>query len=419
LINNNDNYNIYNENQIICDIIRYYSTEKIDKEMELTVKRCLFDNNDIVNIDDYVFTKKFEYYKYNEALILGYESGLYLLKDNYQSFIDKQQEYLDSLNIINKKAIQDYTKEIVSEDYIKPFNNNTFDIRQARKNIGDAFAFFVCMFIKNFINDDSINNKEILHANYDTIDNFFDNYKNNSLPKYYDEYHPLYKILSNDNWKIIISMYLNNLNELILNAPKLENDLFLYRGANNNYLNEQEIDPDNNPLYHSSRIASYSMNYEASKHFYTGGANPIMFRVLFKTGTRALFITPFADYRLDREMEVLTAKSQILSVYDNIDSSTDAFKNTIEAYNNINNTNCLSLNDRDKINTHPFLYTVPYTIPPPEPPIFSPTNIPDIYNDTIIRQLPYHFDTNEEINALIKYQRFDWDLPPAPPPVHS
>lgn len=427
LINNTfveTDIDIYQANKNICDIIYKYKTKSEETEqMKLEVKRFYFDNNKISEKigDKYKFIKKFEYYEYNKALILGYEIGLYYLKDNYQKFIDKQQDYLKNLHIINKKAINDYTKEIVSNCYIKPFNNDpqNFKVSTAYKNIGDAFAFFVCMFIINFINDPD---KSYLYETetLGLIKDFFDKYNIDDLPYNTQRCHPLYDKISDEDWRLILNIYLDNLNQIILNAPELEEDLFVYRGANSNYLRTDVTTPTLKQLYKSTRIASYSINYEASKFFYKLAAdNGIMFRVLLDKGTKALFITPFADINLDREMEILTADAQLLSVYESYPDYTDTLKITVESYNNINNTNCLSLNDNDKIKSHSFLHSVPFKVelPPPKAPIYISKYKTTAYREHYINQLPYNLSNTDSINSLIKLpEKTPMERPPLPPP---
>jgi hypothetical protein len=411
LINNetltlDDDIIIYRNNKTICDIIINNKQKSENEDMILNVKRIRFNNNIIQEFNSYTFTKKFEYYEYNKALILGYEIGLYLLKDSYQSFIDEQQEYLNSLHIINKKTINDYTKILVSEHYIKPYNKDPliFKASIANKNIGDAFAYFVCMFIINWINH---KDKSYLYQPniYAEIQDFFDKYKRNNLPSNNERCHNLYYLISDDDWRIILNIYLDNLNQIILNAPELKTDLFVYRGANSNYLKTDKLTITLKPLYVSTRIASYSINYEASKMFYElASPNGIMFRVLLDKGTRALFITPLTDHNLDSEMEILTANSQLLSVYESYEELTDPFKITTESYNNINNTNCLSLNNEDKIKTHNFLHSIPFKneLPLPGPPIYIPRDKSPNYREHFINYLPYKFDDTYLINDLIK-----------------
>jgi len=74
--------------------------------------------------------------------------------------------------------------------------------------------------------------------------------------------------------------------------------------------------------------------------------NPVMLKVLIERGSRVLFVTPFAEYPgVYYEMEILTSSIQLLRNYN------DNFVTNI-AYNNINNTSCLSLDARDKIQSY-------------------------------------------------------------------
>jgi len=390
--------NEYINNTEICNIIHDNQLKSIEK-LELTV-----DIYDVTNIDHaiqgrYIFQKHFIYHKYNKSLILGYENGLYYNKENYQPFIDRQAQYLSKLNIINKRAIRDFTKQAVSSDYISAYNFERFNIATADKYIGDSFAYFICMYIINFIDI-----KPHLRANIGIIEDFLNNYKTDTLPKGNRLCHQIYyEVLTNEDWKIILNMYLTNLNLIIYNAPKVETNLFVYRGAANNYMQHDDT-VANTTIYNSTQISSYSINYEAAKEFYLqgmagGGDNATMFRVLITPDTNALFVAPLSD-GLHHEMEIITLKSQLLSVYnlDHIIAPDDAFKAVEDGYNNINNTNCLSLDDRDKINTHKFLRLIPFISDDnfiPDAPTYIPRPLrPDGY---AISLLPYDF--NQEFDA--------------------
>ena len=394
--------NEYINNTEICNIIHANQFKSVEK-LELTV-----DIYDVTNIDHaiqgrYIFQKHFIYHNYNKSLILGYENGLYYNKENYQPFIDRQAQYLSKLNIINKRAIRDFTKQAVSSDYISAYNFNRFDIAAADKYIGDSFAYFICMYIINFIDIEPH-----LRANIGIIEDFLNKYKTDTLPKGNRLCHQIYyQVLTNEDWLIILNMYLTNLNLIIYNAPKVETNLFVYRGAANNYMQHDDT-VANTTIYNSTQISSYSINYEAAKEFYLqgmagGGDNATMFRVLITPDTNALFIAPLSD-GLHHEMEIITLKSQLLSVYnlDHIIAPDDAFKAVEDGYNNINNTNCLSLDDRDKINTHKFLRLIPFISDDnfiPDAPTYIPTvPRPDGY---AISLLPYNFTQEFDASQLL------------------
>lgn len=398
----------YINNKDICDIIDTNQLKSIEK-LELTV-----DIYNVTNINHaiqgrYIFQKHFIYHNYNKSLILGYENGLYYNKENYQPFIDRQAQYLSKLNIINKRAIRDFTKQAVSSDYISAYNFNRFDIAAADKYIGDSFAYFICMYIINFIDIEPH-----LRANIGIIEDFLNNYKTDTLPKGNQLCHQIYyQVLTNEDWKIILNMYLTNLNLIIYNAPKVETNLFVYRGAANNYMQHDDT-VANTTIYNSTQISSYSINYEAAKEFYLqgmagGGDNATMFRVLITPDTNALFVAPLSD-GLHHEMEIITLKSQLLSVYnlDHIIAPDDAFKAVEDGYNNINNTNCLSLDNRDKINTHKFLRLIPFISDDnfiPDAPTYIPRPLrPDGY---AISLLPYDFNQEFDASQLLVLPGYD------------
>jgi hypothetical protein len=398
----------YIDNTVICDIIHANQLKSIEK-LELTV-----DIYDVTNIDHaiqgrYIFQKHFIYHNYNKSLILGYENGLYYNKENYQPFIDRQAQYLSKLNIINKRAIRDFTKQAVSSDYISAYNFNRFDIAAADKYIGDSFAYFICMYIINFIDIEPH-----LRDNIGIIEDFLNKYKTDTLPKGNQLCHQIYyQVLTNADWLIILNMYLTNLNLIIYNAPKVETNLFVYRGAANNYMQHDDT-VANTTIYNSTQISSYSINYEAAKEFYLqgmagGGDNATMFRVLITPDTNALFVAPLSD-GLHHEMEIITLKSQLLSVYnlDHIIAPDDAFKAVEDGYNNINNTNCLSLDDRDKINTHKFLRLIPFISDDnfiPDAPTYIPRPLrPDGY---AISLLPYNFTQEFDASQLLVLPGYD------------
>jgi len=325
----------------------------------LTVPIYSINNNKIEEqLQKYIFKKFFNFYEYNKSVILAYENGLFAYKDNYQYFINQQIEYLKTLHIVNLKSIRDYINDIVSKKYIIPYNNkkpiNLNDINT--RNIGDAFSYFVALYLtRNTYLKPHLTRIYEKDTENNLIIDFINKYKSNNLPQNKETCHAVYyQVLNNDDWQIILKWYYDNLNLIIMNAPPIEENrqLFVYRGANNNYLkdeltisNPEEINKKEY-IFNSARISSYSINYEASKYFYNSAEIPVMLRVLIEKGSRVLFITPFASNdALYYEMEILTSSIQLVKTIDNKFEIKDA-------YNNINNTNCLSLDNKDKINSY-------------------------------------------------------------------
>ena len=266
------------------------------------------------NITDKI-TESSEYKAYNKDIILGYEYTFFTYYEdgiNFNNFIQQQNMYIAGLNEKQKNIIADYIrpaaynllKEFLidySPGYIQRYITNK------KECFTNELANSFCDYIEYFIRNDSINYpiQNITHI----IEKTFD-----------DNAHDIYNSISEDIWTQIIFSYLNDLNTIILNAPKSSHTFIVYRGAEEDYIIPQEYNADGISIYRSNRIISVSINYMAAKNFYDNGINPnlsILYRIAIPSGSNLLFVTPFAPIYYKYEMEFILPVNQFFYAANN------------------------------------------------------------------------------------------------------
>ena len=335
----------------------------------------LNETGEWIKDDIYTLTKKNIYYPYNSAYILGYEKLFYdyYFEDNYDIFIRQQQNYLEKLPSNYKILLHDYSSVNVFELFISPFRNNTFnieDIDLTYVDIGNPFLYL----IKEYLN----NNDKILER-YKNDDLKLKVYNDNiyDLNRYYYTYslqttgrcHDIYTYLNQDDWKIILELYLELLNDIIDKAPQTTKPLILYRGSGINHMdipsNDIEYFGELNEYntHITNKLSSFTLNFDAAKNFYniSGGISSddaLIYRIFIHPGVKLLLITPIvSDMKLKNEAEVLLKKGQRICA-----RKLNKYTNMKEAYyawNSVYMTNNIHLEDENKFKTIDYIQALP------------------------------------------------------------
>ena len=270
----------------------------------------------------------------------------------YDEYISEQSKFLAKLSRKELNIIKDYTNPNTF-DYINAFKRRqqvpTIEFTERNNKIGNSFCDLIHARINSLISDNRGN-----PTNMRIIESFEEIRKELPVEGFY---HPIYKLLTPELWFDILTDFLKKLNDIIKKAPKVKSPLILYRGSSTHY----KYDSHNSKMYVSKEISSYTMNYEACKFFYDMGGsfaneNALIYRVYVKPGVRLLFTTPLVVNAINYELEFITQVGQKFS----IDSTySDSYDNLNVAYNNINMTNNLLLDERNKFRTHKFIVMEP------------------------------------------------------------
>jgi len=364
--------NLYNINTY-KDLMRYMRQHK-----NLTKKEFIFD---IVqykqerynywkptrNPDNYSFRKEYNFYDYNVNYILGFEAlqFKFYVDKNYENFIISQRNYLHTLSSIKKQSIDDYIKKTTFEYFINPFKYNNFNINDIKDlaaggigcdEIGNSFSDNIYIYVKNDF--------DIGSFTASTNQNQYNRLKNDFINKYIKselinkkKCHPFYFELDNTDWHIILKKFIDDVNEIIIGAPKTQYPLLIYRASKDNYM----YDTRQNNVFISNRISSFSINFDASKSvFYDPNMHmptAIMYRTLLCPGATGLFITPLAsEDDVKHEMEILIPEGQKIIV-DNQQST--GFDDIVDAWNSVNMLNNLHLTDENKFKSHSYIIIPP------------------------------------------------------------
>lgn len=266
---------------------------------------------------------------------MSYEIFQHYYKDYLQEYINLQIAYIESLSNIDKHIIKDYTRPRTFNflnSYISdpsPGWSQRYLRKWQLRNISDKLSNSFWYIISTIFHDQNINT-----------------YKNKT---FYENADPFYDTITEDNWELILQIYLVEINRIVLGAPATTNNIFCFRGSSSDYIMPTNTYTDQNGVINvflsSSRPASISFNFDASFSFYDGGSgdNKTMYRILVTPGCKLLFASPLTDYRLRYEMEFIVPLHHVFA-------SMNMFAN-VEAYNNFKNENNICLNNIDKLNS--------------------------------------------------------------------
>jgi len=360
--NNERNVNTYE------DLIRYMRQNKT-----LRTKTYTFDivqyTQETYNYwkpttggNNYTFTKEYNFYDYNKSFILGFEALQFKFynDNNYTNFMNSQRNYLHHLSSIKKQTIKDYIKKHSFYYFISPFKTNTFDIATIKQladagadsdEIGNSFSDNIYIYVKNNMDTGSRGNSGDQNK-YDTLKNDFkEKYLNSQLVTEI-KCHPFYFELDNIDWQIILKKFMDDVNNIIIEAPATEYPLLIYRGSDINYMDNGA----GNNVFISNRISSFSLNFNAAKTVFYTTPQSLIYRALLCPGAKGLFITSIAsEDDIKHEMEFLIPEGQPMI----FDRQSTGFNDIGDTWNSVNMLNNLHLTDDNKFNSHGYIIIPP------------------------------------------------------------
>lgn len=281
-----------------------------------------------VGINDVANNKKsinYTYHEYNKDIVEAYEYN-YLTainQTNINKLILRQITYIENLSVAEKRIIQDYTREQsfnFYNDYMKSkLGFGAWDYRAC--NFCDSFYPQINALFKNKLSD----------ADY-TL------WLNN--PRQYDIGSPSTIDLAENQWEQVLIKFIEDLNNIIIHAPVVENEIYCYRGSTSHYITGGDINATGTiqlnrtevmRSYQSTRLGSFSLDFNVSKRFIDTADNQTkcIYRTTFMTGSRVLYVAPLSMY--GEEVEFISPVNTILLYKSN---SADTLPATT-SYNNI------------------------------------------------------------------------------------
>ena len=334
------------EKKEICDS---YIKEYANIDITIDYNPVYPDIRKKVYIDNNTQLIKFHHSGYNKDIVCAYEQKYIDNKDNMQSFIDEQKEFIEDMSFADKVVINDYTEFQTFTFYIYYINrgsNQKWLKKYIDEKQSDAFTFGDS-FYKQILElyPDIFNGK--LATRGVTI------YKTNEIGEYWGNngradnrnIKSIFSELSQEEWENIIAKFINDVNNIILSAPKLKTDIYCYRGSSIHYVKHNAADfckgikinpSDTSDYFLSSRLSSYSLNFDKSFEYLMKSDNVdkrCMYRTVISKGSKVLFIPQISD--APHELEILTPINSLIA-YRQYDSGiSEPFDRN--SYNNRNN----------------------------------------------------------------------------------
>ncbi len=269
---------------------------------------------------------KFDHMGYNKNIVCAYEQKYIDNKDIMLKFIKDQKTYIKStMTKVDKIIINDYTEyhtftlyyQYISRgDNINWLNNYIRNVSSMKDRPHDPFTFGDS-FYKQILELYPDKFKDKIGGDFKSIDDYWssitiNNYINRS-PRYSLS---LFYDLEQHEWEKVIQKFITDVNNIILKAPILENDIYCYRGSSVHYIRHNDSDFDENHnrkhktyanMFLSSRLSSYSLNFDKSYHYLMKSDEPLkrcMYRTVITKDTPVLFIPSISD--APDELEILT-----------------------------------------------------------------------------------------------------------------
>ena len=260
-----------------------------------------FNKKEGTYINDDEYNKIIEYNKYNKK----YNNDIYLNENNnknmtnIQAIIIKNDEFLKSLSNDEIKTLQYYTYkgDIFLNYYI---TNSKFNIDD---NIQHTEVEDYHMFFSEEL-DDYLFKVQMLKI-FSDKDDIIDKIKSKTLNNY---------DLSETDYKKIFKNYLSDMKNIFIKAPKIEKDLYLYRGIEINYIYDNIIDDENvDKQYKNKYFLSTSLFVEKA-YKYTKKQNRIICRFKINSGMPIIFVEGIT--LASGDMEVIVPNNTILKLLD-------------------------------------------------------------------------------------------------------
>ena len=229
----------------------------------------------------------------------------------------------------SKRIIQDYTNQTSFAyycNYLTEISGTPVENTDWRdiKNFGDAFYTQIHKLYPDILNN----------TDYKA---WLDNDRKPDTADFNLHY------FNNEQWNKILEHFMKDLNDIIIKAPPVEEEIYCYRGVSDHYIKNgvgSDIITIENENYNmrpfkSSRLSSFSLDFNASKEFYnicgSNKPNKCLYRITILPHCRVLYVAPLSVYKY--EIEILAPSNS--TFYYNFDTSTGVDLNTSMCYNNI------------------------------------------------------------------------------------
>jgi hypothetical protein len=313
------------------DLSYFIYTNKEEKEYSHIIPiDPTYSYSNCIEDGSYNIPKGYSCYDYNKNIITAYESNFYTERNKraIDNFIKQQQEYLRTLPIKSKRIIQDYTNQTSFAyycNYLTEISGTPVENADWRviKNFGDAFYTQIHKLHPDILNITNYNAWLATDRKPETADFVLHNF-------------------TNDQWNKILEDFMKDLNDIIIEAPPVEEEIYCYRGVSDHYIKNgvgSDIITIENENYNmrpfkSSRLSSFSLDFNASKEFYNicgNKPNKCLYRITILPHCRVLYVAPLSVYKY--EIEILAPSNS--TFYYNFDKSTDDDLKTSMCYNNI------------------------------------------------------------------------------------
>lgn len=237
----------------------------------------------------------------------------------FNNYNDNNNIYVNENNVDNMANIQEFIN--INDAYLKSLNNDEIKTLQYYTYRGDIFLNGYITSSRFDINDNikhtEKSGKHMFYSN-DLKDYLF---KIQMLKIFKDNIEIIEKIekktlmnidLNEDDYKNILKLYISDLKNIFIKAPKTDKELYVYRGIHINYIYNSIID---------DKIDSYSNKYFLSTSLfidkaykYTKPDNRIICRFKINSGVPIIFVEGISLAKGD--MEVIVPNNTVLVLSD-------------------------------------------------------------------------------------------------------
>lgn len=277
----------------------------------------------------------FDHMGYNKNIVCAYEQGYINNTNKMLEFIEFQKNYIKHrMTKADKIVINDYTEHHTFTLYYAYINRGTNtnwlnkykvsvnDFRKQKDRPHEPFTFgdsFYKQIFELYPEKFRAKISATISDHFRTIDEYWDlclQDGTNFVKRSKRDLPSLFADLTQYEWEEVIKKFINDVNELILKTPPLTDNIYCYRGSSVHYIkhndddfNEQhiKINKDAADMFLSSRLASYSLNFDKSYHYLMKSDESdkrCMYRTVITTETPVLFIPTISD--APDELEILT-----------------------------------------------------------------------------------------------------------------
>ena len=288
-------------------------------EYDKLLKAPVFSKKEDVQLD-------FRCHAYNFGVVTAYEKYYYDNFTNLQNFLQEQYDFIAKMSITDKIIINDYTKKYafqlyttyiwagdnitngtwLSDNYKRDIDKkNTGDI-ETNSNYDDTFtefgfgdSFYKQIF--DVIGAEEFNNIIGHDKKYKSIADYWDT---NAKRVECTEKSKFADKLTADLWAKVIDKFIEDISEILSQAPAPKTEIYCYRGVSDHYVRNCketkiiQLSPTTGVTsevkhFTNLRFGSFSINYNSSRRYATNSdknKNGNMYRVTILPGVRVLYI---------------------------------------------------------------------------------------------------------------------------------